>query len=235
MRRREFSVGTIVGESFSIYMSNLIPFALMSIVLHSPMIIFYYMLFEGNLPVSFATFGPLVFQMLLQFVLTGALVFGVYQHVRGQPASIDQCISKGFSRLLPVLGVAIVVGICVGLGMLLLLVPGLIFMCMWWLAVPIAVVERGGVGGALSRSAALTKGHRWSVLGIVLVIGIIGAVLGVIVGQIAPALTFGGALVNLALSALLSPWGASAQALGYHDLRAQKEGVDIEAIAGVFD
>lgn len=42
-------------------------------------------------------------------------------------------------------------------------------------------------------------------------------------------------LVTAIVTAFFGAWGACAAAVGYHDLRATKENVDIESIASVFD
>jgi hypothetical protein len=42
---------------------------------------------------------------------------------------------------------------------------------MWAVAAPVVVAEKAGVIGALSRSRELTKGARWKILGLFLVVG----------------------------------------------------------------
>ena len=65
-----------------------------------------------------------------------------------------------------VVDVAFVTGVMVGIGFVLLVVPGLILACMFFVAVPVAVVERPGVFEALARSGRLTRGHRVPILGV---------------------------------------------------------------------
>ena len=117
---------------------------------------------------------------------------------------------------------------------ILLIVPAFIVATMLWVAVPAAVVERPGVFRSLSRSAFLTKGHRWQIFGVILLIGIGGLAIGYFVERV-----FGlgalGAILSWAVSAVVSAFAASVTAVGYSALRLAKEGVGIEEIAGVFD
>ena len=58
------------------------------------------------------------------------------------------------------------VGIGVGIGIVLLIVPGVWLGTIWGLALPALLVERTGVFGALGRSRALVRGRFWAVLGL---------------------------------------------------------------------
>jgi uncharacterized membrane protein len=133
-----------------------------------------------------------------------------------------------------VIGVAIVAAIAKALAAILLIVPGLIVATMLWVAVPVAVVERPGVMRSLTRSAALTKGSRWQVFGIALLIGI-----GAIVAAYFVAVVFGrgtaGSFVSWLATATITAFAASVTAVGYTTLRFAKEGVGIDEIAAVFD
>ena len=65
------------------------------------------------------------------------------------------------------LGVAVIVGVLVAVGLMLLVVPGVFAYLILVLAAPVAVMERGAVGASLRRSALLTRGHRGRILGAV--------------------------------------------------------------------
>jgi hypothetical protein len=100
----------------------------------------------------------------------------------------------------------------------------------------------------MGRSRELTKGHRWRLFGLVLLILIPAIIVGAIVGV---ALVAGGASGFLSLNAVLASslgklislvwkaaWGgffAAVIAVTYHDLRVAKEGLTTEQIASVFD
>src|SRR5205814_4533453 len=95
---------------------------------------------------------------LLLFIIFGmiaqaALVYGALEELRGKNFTIADAFSKGFRRFWPVLGVAIVSGVIIFVGLVALLVPGLIALCMLYVAVPACVVEEWGVVQSLTRSA----------------------------------------------------------------------------------
>ena len=67
---------------------------------------------------------------------------------------------------------------------LLLVIPALILYVMWFVAIPVCVVEQLGPFRSLGRSRQLTKGHRWKILGLLLVILIPALIVGAILGGI---------------------------------------------------
>ena len=70
------------------------------------------------------------------------MTYGVFQYLRGKKAAMGNCLSVGLSRMFPVIGVAILSGLMIFGGLILLVIPGLIFMTMVYVAVPTAIVER---------------------------------------------------------------------------------------------
>ena len=91
---------------------------------------------------------------------------------------------------------------------------------------------------SLKRSAYLTKGNRWRVLGLVIVLTIVNLIVqGVVQFVLKP---LGGQIVSaigvFVWMALFQSFNAIVLAVVYHDLRRRAgEGVDIEHIAAVFD
>ena len=51
----------------------------------------------------------------------------------------------------------------VGIGLVLLIIPGLILLTMWSVGAPAIVVERAGAFQAFGRSWHLVRGEAWSV------------------------------------------------------------------------
>ena len=237
----DFRVGDVLSRGFAILLSNIVPFGAICLILSLPS--YLYALFGDeaaqmqSMEFDVGFFAIIVASMLLAFVATGALVYGTLQEMRGHHAGVGECISRGLSLMFPVLGVAIVGGIGVMLGAIALIVPGIILGVMWWVAVPAAVVEREGVFAALGRSAELTKGYRWRVFGLIVLILIIqlliAMVLGLVIGVIG---SLGISLfVQWLVDAFVTALYAVVTAVGYHDLRVAKEGFDVNQVAAVFD
>ncbi len=228
----------------SVFFSNFVPFMILSCLMYLPSL-------------SIAYFGPqyidveyigmlgifiIIVEVIFYSILIAALVYGAVQHINGTPASFMSCLTRGLSTMLPVLGIAIVVGIVVVLGLIALIIPGLILVTMFWVVVPAAVIERKGVGASMDRSRKLTYGHRWAIFGIIILLGL---------GQ---GLTQWLASLVLVPSRPLQmqdllPWfigdwlitaffaglAASMVGVGYYLLRSEKEGADIKTLAAVFD
>ena|SRR5271165_606406 len=156
--------------------------------------------------------------------------------MRGRDISIGEAFSGAVRRLLPVIGALILAGVALVGGLFLLVVPGVILWCMFYVAIPVCVVERLGPFASLGRSSDLTQGYRWRIFGLsifLLLIGFVNVglqkVLNMAVGGI-PA-TVGVASLQVVFSA----FGLIVCSVAYHDLRVAKEGIDIEQLASVFD
>jgi hypothetical protein len=169
-------------------------------------------------------------------IASGAIIYGVVQELRGRVFSVADSIQIAVRRLLPIVGVAICTSILIGLGAVLLIVPGLMVACMYYVSIPACVTEQTGVFKSMSRSAFLTKGYRWQVFGMFLLIVGGGLVLGLIVGLVF-ALTgkVGLEIASQAMSAIVSAFNGVIVGVFYYQLRVAKEGVDIDKIASVFD
>ena len=203
---------------------------------------------------------------LLGNLVTAALVYGTVQDLKGRNVSFGECFAKGIALIFPVLGVAIVYllvlalvavitvvpgAIVIGLllaatestaiyvlGVVVILTPIIYVMIMLYVTVPVAVIERAGVG-SLKRSAALTKGHRWRLFALLILFLAVAIALGMLLrllGLAEGSANFVGNMVTQwVMSGLISAFSAVMAAVIYHDLRVAKEGVDTKQIAGVFD
>ncbi len=237
----EFRVGEVFARSFRILFANLLPFITISFIVTAPVSAYEvweaYVVDSGGQPSPFAGLGMQILGIILGPLATAAITYGVFQQLRGQHASFGQCLAVGFRRMFPVLVVAIGVGLAIALGIIALIVPGLILMTMYWVAIPVAVVERTGVNGSTTRSAFLTKGSRWRILGLALLMILVqlgfGFVLGFIAGMTQSLMVV--AVVGAVVAVFVTAWQASAQAVSYYVLRSVKEMIDVDQIASVFD
>jgi uncharacterized membrane protein len=164
------------------------------------------------------------------------VMYGVIEQLRGQHASMGACISMGLKRLLPVLGVGLLMALCILLGLAALIIPGVIMIFMFYVAVPVTVIEHLGPIDALKRSKALTDGFKGALFGLNFLVGLIGAGIGLVVGIIDEAAPGTVALViDLGTDVFLGALGAVITAIAYHDLRVIKEGVNVDDLVRVFE
>jgi uncharacterized membrane protein len=172
-----------------------------------------------------------VLTLLLQSSLTRATI----EDLNGRRPSFGDCIQIAIRFLLPTLAIGFLVALGAGLAMLALIVPGIILWLGWSMSVPVLIQERRGVFGSMSRSRALTKGSRWSLFGLFLILIIIAMIIQwgillilVLFGGIIAEI--GAALVQTVVSMVLS----IATAVSYVELRQAKEGASIDELAEIF-
>jgi hypothetical protein len=226
-----WTIGNVVSTAGAILFGHFVPFAGTALVASVPSLVFDYLV-----PDSY--FHSIV-DLIVGQIVSVTLVYGAMQALRGRTVTIGECLSEGLRRLGAALGVAILSGIGIGLGMILLIVPGLILAAMWAVAIPAAVIEEKSATAALSRSQELTSERRWRVFGAYLVAGLItavgGAIVGGAVGVVVGVDTTIFLVVVWAFVALSQAFTACVVATLYYYLRRDKEGVEIHQIAAVFD
>ena len=167
---------------------------------------------------------------LLGFIGTtlvqGALVEVVDDEHRGRsPRRLAELYGSSGSRLAPLLWTSILMGLGVGLGLMLLIVPGILLAIRWAVATPIVMLEGLGARAAMRRSQELVEGHRKDVFRVLANIWVRTGVawiacalliMGITSGAAHPLLTawFGGVLA----SALVTPYAAHALNVVYYRL-----------------
>jgi hypothetical protein len=252
----QFSAGNVISRAFGVTTKNFLTFFIIALIVMGPILVLEHLIGTGDAEVTYQDIEiggqthrlpatvevsrtkQILSQLLHlvgQGILGGALAFGVFQSLRGGSVSVGECISRGFSRLMPIILVSIVVGICTVLGMILLIVPGVMIACAWYVCVPVTTVEKVGVGDSLSRSAFLTRGHRWSIFGMFILIVLLMMLVMLVLGGIFISLgAVPGAIAMGIVMIFISLFGGTLSAVCYHDLRVVKEGVSTEDLVKVF-
>lgn len=252
----EFRIGTVISKSFKIFFKNFFSFTLLALIVTSlPFILS--LMYVGELgsgldlssTVSPETLPTVIIVLgivswVLGTLVTASITFGTYQHLTGRKASVGRLLSRGLPLIFPVLGVTIIVSLLVGVGMMLLVIPGLMIWTAYMVVIPATVVERLGIGASMKRSADLTRGFRWQVFGTYVLIAVISILFMMLIGGlIGGAIGFSGGEVSGLVAALIEflSQGISMALFAvvlsviYNELRVAKEGADVEQIASVFD
>ncbi|MBP0578900.1 hypothetical protein J8I29_06260 [Labrys sp. LIt4] len=237
----DFNIGALISESLAVLHRALPRFLGLGLIPIIPLIISTLVIgvpAPGNpLPNAGAFIALMLIYIVLLFVIQGGMIYGAFNELRGQSFSVGDALSKGLARLLPLVGLSILIGLAVTIGLILLVVPGVWLICVLYAAVSVCVVEQRGVTESMSRSAELTSGFRWKILGLALIVGIAGWIVAAIIEYVAGGIggpTFGALLANL-FQVYLIALGSVLSALVYYRLRSIKEGVDIDRLANVFD
>jgi hypothetical protein len=169
-----------------------------------------------------------VLSLIAFFWLQAALVKAV-DDVRDGRAdlSLSETFAQARAQISSVAVAAILAGLGIVLGLVLLIVPGLVLMTWWAVIIPVVVLENRSAGEAFSRSRALVRGNGWGVFGVIvlMVLLLIGfsLALNLILSPLADWLqSFVSQIVG---STLTAPFVAIVLTLLYFRLRQAKEPV----------
>ena len=235
---KTFYAGASLAAAFGVWLRNIVPVSVIVLVVNIPTFVLDYLIWHRAIRFPNPTierYAMAIFGQFLASIASGAVAFGVIQTLRGRQTGVVESISVGVRRLVPVLGTGLLTGASIALG-LGILIPGLIFMCGFAVAVPAAVVERVGGTSALRRSWRLTKGSKRSIFGAYFALGVFNYLLDLVIRHVIGFATFariaeGNALHLIVIGGVSAVFGP----VLYHDLRTAKEGATIEEIAAVFD
>jgi hypothetical protein len=215
--------GAVIGKAWSTYKahwSHLLPIAFVVYVLVSLLIL----LLGAALGWLGALLGSLI-SLAGIFWLQGALVLAI-DDVRDGRA--DMSISETLDRVRPHLGTlaiaGLLAGIAIGIGLLLLIVPGLFLLTIWLLIVPAIMLEGCGVSAAFSRSQELVRGYGWSVFGVIVLTVLIFIGVAIVFGIVDGALDsrWVSFALNIVLQTVTAPFLALAWTITYFELRDLK-------------
>ena len=169
----------------------------------------------------------------------GAVVAVVVSDIYlGQQIDLGRSMRAVGSRFLSVWGAALIQGFAILVGLLLLIVPGIVFAA-WSFAMPIIVmIEGASAGESWERSRSLARGHVGHILatlGVAWLI-VIAAFLGMMfaTGAVIGLLGAGEAIaepIGSIAFILLYPFVGVVGTLLYYDLRIKKEGFDLQLLA----
>lgn len=244
-----FNIGRVLAVALGISLRNIFPFMVIAVLISLPGFAFsYWYQTQPRDPQqalhAMATPG-FWFGMLLsvacQATMQAALTYGTLQALRGDSVLISACLRRGL-LLAPKVAVAgILWYLMIIVSLALVIVPGLIVATMLWVFVPAIVVENAGIIRCFGRSRALTKGRRWQIFGLFLLIMALFIGLEVFLTTKVDPLNLVAVMQDplvviglTAFSLLLTAYAAVMTAVGYYYLRAEKEGIAIDDIAEVF-
>jgi uncharacterized membrane protein len=229
----EFRVGGVLNRTWSVLSKNFPAFFAVTAVASLPDLV------RANPGQNRALLvaGALVSIVMLS-LSQAMMVYGAFQQMSGKPVSLRESLRAGWRRFPAVIGLAICASVLMALGAALLIIPGVVVATMLFVATPVCVVERLGPFDSMERSAQLTKGQRWKIFGLLVLLGVAAAIVGALIDTMAEVAGVNEMLASIAHAAWDATWGAAYAVLviaAYHDLRVAKEGVDTAQIAAVFE
>lgn len=176
-----FDAGSTIGNAWEIYKNNagiLIPAALG--------------LYAIQLVLALLFLGSGIALLVLSIVglILGSLFQGFVIELTRDAAdgkvdsTIGELVSSVTPVLLPLIGTAILMGIGIGIGFVLFIIPGLFLMTIWFVTIPALVLERRGVFPSFGRSRELVKGYGWSVFGVIVFVFVLSIAASIVAGLI---------------------------------------------------
>ena len=257
---RQFSIGTVLSDTFGAFFGRFGFYLPLAVIAFIPAIVGYIV----NPPAGptamdrgfdWAQFGTAwVIPLICGSLMAALATYAVVMEAVGRRVTFGETLSVALSRLGALIVASILVGIIIGFFILLavlgaaavgflsllLIIPGIIAATILWVVVPVVVVERLGPFESLGRSQNLTRGHRWSIFGIIVILVLIGIVVDTILQWVVfPFIRGSGPYVflavNLSASIMIQMLQAIAAAYGYFYLKIWKEGAGANELARVFE
>lgn len=169
-----------------------------------------------------AALAALIVSFVGYYWMQGVLVL-MTDDVRDGRADLP--IGALFARVRPALTTlvvaAILAGIGIAIGLLLLIVPGLYLLTRWSMLGPAIVLERLGAGAAFTRSHELVRGNGWPVFGLLVLMFLGNIIVGGLIGSAITAVFTGfvGNWLGTAIAnTIVTPFIAIATTLVYFEL-----------------
>jgi hypothetical protein len=233
-------IGDVIGQARRLFVARWATYSGLVAIAYAPLLAEVTLTVRSGPGVTIGFSAPLLATIATCVWLTlsnGAIFLAVSQECAGRRLTIAQFVPGALRRLPALVGLFLLISICLLLGAILLLIPALIVLCIYAVAAPACAVEGLGPIRSMARSAFLTKGNRWRIFGLVLLLYVGLALISEPIAFLARH--FGGRLAGIIVTMPVEgvAGGFSAVAIGvlYAQLRAAREGVAGERIAGVFD
>jgi hypothetical protein len=190
--------------------------------------------------------GGIAISTLLQglavLLVLAACFRAIAQAYLGRPTDWRESLSYALKHVPSLLWLALLYGLGVVLGLILLILPGIWLYVAWPFAMPALLIEGRRGRAALGRSFQLVRGRWWRTFGIIIVGFILAGVVsslvqgvflaGILVGSDNDALVLlFSALAGVVGLTITTPFQAALLTVVYFDLRVRKEGFDLELLA----
>lgn len=181
------------------------------------------------------------------FLLTyagAAVVVIVSDLYLARERSVGEVLRAVLSRFGSIWGAAFMKNLMVGVGLILLVVPGVIAFVVSFAMIPAVVLEGASASQSFDRSRALARGAWGKILLVLAITWVLmygaylaaavsaGAVAGLLLGGLTQVQT---TVLAQVLMVVFYPFAAVAPTLLYYDARIRNEGFDIQMLMGEVD
>ena len=237
----ELSIGSVFSRTWAVLVKRPFLFFGIGFILYAmPSIITIYGLplissdVKANTPLEFG-FISIIFFFFVSLMFNAAVIYAAFGVIKNEHFSSGKIFARSLSRIGWLFLLSIIVCVCVSLGLLLLIVPGIILSIIFLLSSPVCIIERLGPISSMQRSASLTKGNRLIIFGICLLIAFVSIAIGFATLYISVTITYPiiSVIITNLTSLLIGLFGVVMIAVIYCELRSIKESVPVESLTEI--
>ena len=215
---RSLNVGAVIDRIFKIYVDQA------SVLLPAAAVVFVLTAILSEVLIAAApalVLVALVISLVATTLFTGMVVELVADVQDGRrDATVGQLLRAVKPAIGSLILVGIVAGIAIGIGLVLIIVPGLILITIWAVFAPVIVLEHPPGLGALGRSRELVRGNGWQVFAVIFVLVIGVEIVALVIEGVAASAGLGvGIVVRVVVQILAAPLAALAASVLYFELR----------------
>jgi hypothetical protein len=254
---RPLSVSDLIDETFRIFRRHFLLFVKIGTVLMIPVGLIEIIQqvavqqHANDLAFNLLTSGVVTLvRAIVYLAVLSAIIYAMSEIRMGRTPTVGDAYNEGMEHFFSMIWISLIYWvILVLLSVTIIGIPVAFYLGVCWLfGLHVAVIESRSGMPALSRSKALVKGQWWRVLGISILVSIIVGIISVIFSApstiLGVMIAFGrdgetlravgaaiGVIFSTAGTIITGPIVYIASVLLYYDLRARKEGLDLEMVA----
>lgn len=162
------TVGNLIGETINLYLNNIKELVIPYLIILFPLNLLSALLNQMFMTAGGSDFHPITtsFSFLTWVVSLGILFFITLKSLEIYDDKINSGESKiplVMKRLFPLVLLSILMVLGVVGGMILLIVPGIIFALRWTIADVVLINEQKDIRSSMKRSKTLTKGYKGTI------------------------------------------------------------------------
>lgn len=162
-------------------------------------------------------FTVLILSSILGFIAHGMTVAMADDAVREGPVSLKTGFNKALAKIVPLIIAAVLVGIIVSVGFILLVIPGIVAVFLLMFTFMAVMLDNENAFKAIGKSVKMVTGHFSAVFVLFLVLialGLLAGIISAVVGMI----PFLGAVIAIILSAAYTGYISVFLVLAYKGL-----------------
>jgi hypothetical protein len=251
---KTLEIGQVIGGGFSAMRRNWLTFLVVGFVFYVAPTAAYGWLAGSARPLTPADVTQLTpaygvyllylfgFTFILQPLFAAMIAWTVWVDEAGNRPTLAETVRAVLPQAPWIIVANFVFALLVGLGAFLVLIPGLIAATAFYVTIPACVTEKLGPRASLTRSLELTRGQRWRILALYVVLLLIGVAFGALAGlaSMMAGFTFADArsplviVLRALLNGVSAVFGAACTGSAYVELRALREGASSRNVAEVF-